>query len=339
MQREARCGTASGLALDGGLGEGSEGSEALNWLADYEALRSSVGARRGTCDLIEAQGPDAMAFLNGQLSQDVSEMGIWESARTLLLRPDGKLECALRVHRLGAELFWLDASPGEGERALARLERFKLRTDCSLALSQASLLTVLGPKAPPLDAASSAAEFPNSTTAPLCWGSLRGWERIGGGGENGLRECAEEAFEALRIESGVPAAGRELLPGLIPAETGLVSETVSFTKGCFVGQELVARIDSRGGNTPRRLRGVLFRGTDLDAGANMDALPPEGALLLDADGAEAGRLTSVSYSPALRAVVALAYVKRKVAPPASVTVQHPDGSALRAEVRELPLAE
>lgn len=309
----------------------------MNWLADYEALRSSVGARRGTCDLIEAQGPDALAFLNGQLSQDVSAMKVGSSARTLLLRPDGKLECVLRVHRLGEELFWLDASPGEGERALARLERFKLRTDCSLSLSQASLLTVLGPEAPPPDAASSAAEPPpNSATAPLCWGSIRGWVRISrDGGESGLRECAEEAFEAIRVEVGAPAAGRELLPGLIPAETGLVSETVNFTKGCFVGQELVARIDSRGGNTPRRLRGVVLAATDADKD---DALPPEGALLFDADGAEVGSLTSVSYSPALQAAAALAYVKRKVSPPASVTVQHPSGSALRAEVRELPLA-
>ena len=67
-----------------------------------------------------------------------------------------------------------------------------------------------------------------------------------------------EAYQAVRIEAGVPAMGAELTDRTIPAETGIIDRTVSFTKGCYTGQELVARIDSRGGHVPRHLRGLVL---------------------------------------------------------------------------------
>jgi folate-binding Fe-S cluster repair protein YgfZ len=101
---------------------------------------------------------------------------------------------------------------------------------------------------------------------------------------------------------------------------------VSFTKGCFTGQELVARIDSRGGNVPRHLRGVVVL---------ENALPPVGAKLV-VDGKEVGALTSVAESLDRRAPVALAYVGRAVEPPADVTVSW-DGGSAKARVETLPL--
>ena len=101
--------------------------------------------------------------------------------------------------------------------------------------------------------------------------------------------------------------GHELDESTIPAEVGpwVIERSVSFTKGCFVGQELVARIDSRGGNVPRHLRGVVL-------GANV--LPPVGAELV-VDGEVRGTLTSVGESLDLRAPIALALVHRSVEPP------------------------
>ena len=119
--------------------------------------------------------------------------------------------------------------------------------------------------------------------------------------------------------------GRELDEGTIPAEAGVVDMSVSFTKGCYTGQELVARIDSRGGNVPRRLRGVVVG----------EGPAPVGAAVM-ADGKEAGRLTSVAYSPGLGATVALAYIRRAVEPPAEVVVEW-DGGSSPARVEALPL--
>ena len=142
----------------------------------------------------------------------------------------------------------------------------------------------------------------------------------------GLRECAIDSYEAVRVEAGWPVMGREIDEKTIPAETGIVDRAVSFTKGCFTGQELVARIDSRGGNVPRHLRGVVI-------GTNV--VPPVGASV-EADGKEVGTLTSVAESLERRAPVALAYVRRAVEPPADVTISW-DGGSAPARVEELPL--
>jgi folate-binding protein YgfZ len=143
----------------------------------------------------------------------------------------------------------------------------------------------------------------------------------------GVRLCGLDAYESVRIEAGVPRMGLELTEGLIPAEAGIVERSVSWTKGCYTGQELVARIDSRGGNTPRRLVGVLVA---------RNVVPPSGATLHDDTGKEVGRLTSVGESLDRRAPVALAYLHRSVAVPADLTVRWPGGDA-PARAEELPL--
>jgi folate-binding protein YgfZ len=131
-----------------------------------------------------------------------------------------------------------------------------------------------------------------------------------------------EAHEALRIRSGIPAWGAELTDATIPAEVGqrIIAASVSFTKGCFTGQELVARIDSRGGNVPRLVRGLVLPGA-----------PPPPGTPVEVDGAEVGSVTSSAPAPE-GGSVALALVKRGVEPPAAATVA---GAA--TTVAELPL--
>jgi folate-binding protein YgfZ len=118
----------------------------------------------------------------------------------------------------------------------------------------------------------------------------------------GVEPWTPEDLERARIESGIPAMGSELTESTIPAEAGVVERSVSFTKGCFTGQELVARIDSRGGNVPRHLRGLVA-----------DGELPVGAEVVVGDKV-VGQVTS---SVAGRA---LAYVGRAVEPPAEATV-------------------
>jgi folate-binding protein YgfZ len=124
--------------------------------------------------------------------------------------------------------------------------------------------------------------------------------------------------ERARVAAGWPRMGAELTDKTIPAETGIVDRAVSFTKGCFTGQELVARIDSRGGNVPRHLRGLRLT-EDTEVGAEVVV-----------DGKVVGTITSVAGD------IALAYVGRDVTPPQDAVVRR-DGSEALARIETLPL--
>jgi tRNA-modifying protein YgfZ len=149
---------------------------------------------------------------------------------------------------------------------------------------------------------------------------VEGYDELGPGARlpEGVPPMDEAVYEALRIERGVPRMGSELDETTIPAAAGVVDRAVSFTKGCYTGQELVARIDSRGGNVPSRLLLVA-------TGAEM---VPAGAALL-VEGEEVGSVTSAA------AGVALAYVKRRVSPPAEALARW-DGGETRVRVDALP---
>jgi folate-binding protein YgfZ len=129
--------------------------------------------------------------------------------------------------------------------------------------------------------------------------------------------------EAERIVDGIPRMGREISEATIPAELGqwVIDQSVSFTKGCFTGQELVARIDSRGGNVPRHLRIIDIQG---------DATPPVGASLT-VEGKAAGELTSVAVSAESGRAVALAFVPRAIEAPVTADLAW-DGGHATAEI-------
>jgi folate-binding protein YgfZ len=138
---------------------------------------------------------------------------------------------------------------------------------------------------------------------------------------SGAEEAGAGRLEADRIRAGIPTMGAELDERTIPAETGLVPMTVDFTKGCYTGQELVARIDSRGGNVPRRLRGLRFT-RRLEAGTE----------LAGPDGRPAGVVTSAVADPAHPSEwLGLGYVRRGVDPSETLT-------AGEAPVRQVELS-
>ena len=285
---------------------------------DYEAFRSSAGAVELPRDFVRAAGPDVITFLQGQLSQNVAVLGAGASTWALLLQPQGKVVAFLRILRVGEEEVVLETDAGFGPAVIERLNRFKMRVKCDLDPLAWTCVAVRGPRAHELVEGGVVADWPGLPGADLVGPSVVL--------PHGIAWCSLEAYEAVRIEAGIPIMGRELDEGTIPAEAGVVDMSVSFTKGCYTGQELVARIDSRGGNVPRRLRGVI-----LGDGAS----PPAGAAV-SAEGKEAGRLTSVAFSPRLGSTVALAYVRRSVDPPAEVTVDW-DGGTSPARVEALPL--
>ena len=266
-------------------------------------------------DVLRVTGPDALTFLQGQLSQDVAGLGDGESAWSLLLQPQGKVDALLRVTRLGAEEVVLDVDGGSGAAVAARLERFKLRIKADIEALAWACVAVRGPGA-------GGVASGDALRLPVAWAGVDGVDLLGPDVETpaGVTTGSIEDYEALRIRAGWPAMGSELTESTIPAEAGIVEATVSFTKGCYTGQELVARIDSRGGNVPRRLRGIV-----VGSGEH----PPVGATVVAGE-KEVGSLTSIAGS------VGLGYVGRGVEPPADVALRW-DGGETAARVESLPM--
>ena len=274
-------------------------------------------------DVVLATGPETATYLQGQLSQDVAGLPVGASRFSLLLSPQGHLVALLRVTRTGEETFALDTDAGAGEAVLARLQRFLLRTKTELSVVEWACVAVRGDGAVPPSPAPEGAWVVEAETP-----GVPGYDLLGPGAvlPPGVAEGDLAAYEALRIERGVPRTGAELTERTIPAEAGIVDRTASFTKGCYTGQELVARIDSRGGNVPRRLRGVVVDGP---------AVPPRGALV-SVGGTEIGSVTSSATSRRLGAPVALAYAKRGTEVPAACELTWSGGHA-SGRLLELPL--
>ncbi|MEN3315265.1 MAG: tRNA-modifying protein YgfZ [Acidimicrobiaceae bacterium] len=299
--------------------------------AGYGALRGAAGAVDLARDVVRVAGPDSAKFLQGQLSQDITAIATGASAWSFLLAPQGKVVALLRVTRESDDSFLLDTDGGWGEAMVERLQRFKLRVKCDFEPLAWRCVALRGPAAH--DLAAGAAAGASGLAVDADWPGLPGVDLLGAApaAPADAVACPPAAYEAVRIECGIPVMGRELDESTIPAEAGVVEATVSFTKGCYTGQELVARIDSRGGNVPRHLRGLVFDGAEWAAGA----APPVGAVIRAGD-KQVGSLTSVARSLTLGAPVALAYVGRAVSPPADVDVIW-EGASTRARVEMLPL--
>lgn len=291
-------------------------------MPDVVDLRTTLGAAPIQRDIVRVHGPEAITFLQGQLSQDIAAMSVDESAPSLLLQPTGKVDAWLRVTRLAEDQVVLDVEAGHGEAVATRLRRFRLRTKAELEVSPWSGLALRGPGADDIEVPRGALGL------AAAWPGVDGLDLLSAGelALAGVPLVTSSALDALRIECGVPSMGAELTADTIPAEAGawLIEASVSFTKGCYTGQELVARIDSRGGNVPHPMRGLRVDGD----------VPPVGATL-HLDDKEVGRVTSAARSSVLGAV-ALAIVGRAVEVGSTVDLRWPDGTA-RATISDLPL--
>lgn len=251
------------------------------------------------------------------MSQDVEAMADGSSAWSLLLQPQGKLTAMLHVTRLSATEFILTTDSGSGAEALTRLQRFKLRLDCELTLTAEPVISVRGAVDVPGDVPDGV------VVAEFAWQGVTGFDLIGSAATmpEGVVTLTPEQAELLRVSIGLPKMGAELTEATIPAEAGIVTMSASFTKGCYTGQELVARIDSRANNTPRRLARLT-----LDAGMQVAA---EDELMLD--GVVVGRLTSVASEEG-RATLALGYVTRKAGDATEFEVAENEGSVRLAAI-------
>jgi tRNA-modifying protein YgfZ len=241
-------------------------------------------------DVVMVQGEDAQSYLHGQLSQDLRELAVGQSAHTLVLDPTGKVLCLARVLRSGDTAYVLDTDAGFGEGLIARLARFKIRVKAEISEIpwRCIALRSTGDETVALAAAGGA------VAVPAWWGDGSAIDLLGPAPQAPaeIPEATTEQYEYARIAAGWPAMGSEIVPGeTIPAALGeVVQQAVSFTKGCYPGQELVERMDSRGAAAPQVLRAV-----EVAAGTAV------GDPVL-VDGEPVGHVTSVAGTRALALV-------------------------------------
>jgi folate-binding protein YgfZ len=201
-------------------------------------------------DVLNVRGIDARKFLHSQLANDVASLEVGASKYSLLLEPTGKITSLLRVMCESEESFVLDCDAGFGEISATRLSRFKIRVKCEISSSARRFVAVRGLSA------SNYAEYLARDSALSAWREndhaidFVSSDFVAGD----LRQGTAEDFELARVMARWPRMGVDMTENSLPAETGLTDCAVSFTKGCYPGQELVERMDSRGATAPQQLR-------------------------------------------------------------------------------------
>ena len=277
--------------------------------ADLDALRAGdAWVDRSDRGFVIVTGTDAFSFLQALVSADLDGVADGDALPSLLLTPQGKLDVAFRLLRVG-DAAWLDCDPGMAAQLATSLNRFKIRVDADVAdrSGELGMLSRVGPSA-------DTAVPEGVRRVPTAWGH----DLIGAPAALPAVDHLVDplAYEACRIEQGIPVQPADIDEATIPQEAFLERDAVSFTKGCFLGQELVCRIDSRG-----HVNRFLRRVHDIEGD-----WPVRGAEIVT-DGKVVGALTSVA--PAALPTGALGYVRREVEPPAVVELRW-DGGAARA---------
>jgi folate-binding protein YgfZ len=303
----------------------------------YRALREEAGFLRRKRAIVTVKGPDAAEYLQGQLTNDTEALAPGQGCYAALLDRKGHLEADMRVLRpQGAEL-WLDLEPGPAEAVLKHLRTYSIGRDVEIegVTDRWSITSLIGPRAPEL--AGLEGLGPEHAQRQREWdgievlgvatdlgldlitqadqeAALR--ERLA---EAGAAEVGEAAAEVVRVESGRPRFGLDMGPELMPAEAGITERAVNFEKGCYIGQEPVARLHYRG-KPNRSLRGLRL------------SAPARRGDVLRLGEREVGTVGTACLSPAL-GPVALAVVRREAGTGDRLSVG--DGETT-AEIVELP---
>jgi len=296
--------------------------------AEYRRIRTDVGSISGIHRLITVRGPDAVSFVQGLVSQDLVSMSSGQVKRSFFLQPSGKLAALLWVG-VGTEEVVLFCGADVAADTAGALGRYRIRVKAEIDLDERPVIELWGRSAFEA-AATEPGRWHRNEEAVVLAAAMPGMPRAFLVGiDTDVPRVGTRATTAIRVEAGEPVMGLDVDNATIPQECGFMPESVSFTKGCYLGQELVARIDTRG-HVNRRLMGVMIR---------ENTVPPAGAeILLDAK--VVGRLTSPAESLTLRAPVGLSLIRRELGDGDPVIVQwqfEGELTTVKATVHELPL--
>jgi folate-binding protein YgfZ len=293
--------------------------------SEYRAVTESCGlldrSERGKLALT---GSDAKAFLQGQVTNDVEALDAGEGCYAAFLTPKGKMLGDVRILDAGDELL-LDTERVSLQSLFNMIRRFSIGYDVQLykRTLERGLVSLLGPESDRVSGVEELAPAEHAHRVDLVGGVDVRAIRTDGGmdllcassatealidalAERGAVPVSEDAADCVRVERGRPRYGVDLDDSVIPQEAGLNERAVSFTKGCYVGQETVARLYYRG-KPNRHLRGLML---------SAPASPGEE---LSLDGRTVGRLATVVESPRF-GPIALALVRREAPPGATVSV-------------------
>jgi tRNA-modifying protein YgfZ len=285
---------------------------------DLAALREGrAWVDRSDRGFVTVAGPDTFSFLQALVSADLDPLADGDAVHSLLLAPQGKLDVDFRLLRVSAEEAWLDCAPGLGPQLATSLTRFRIRVKAEIVDRSGELGMVSRIAHHENDGDDDGVVVPDGVhRIDTAWG----FDLVG------PRDAVEAvlpkvdafvdpvAYDAWRIEQAIPVQPADVDDTTIPQEAFLEQDAVSFTKGCFIGQELVCRIDSRG-----HVNRFLRRIADIEGD-----WPPVGAEIV-VDGKVVGALTSVA--PAELPTGALGYVRREVEPPSAVELRWAGGTA------------
>jgi tRNA-modifying protein YgfZ len=251
---------------------------------------TTVRIARRPRDFAAVRGPDAGSYLQVMVSNDVEALLPGESCEALLLTPKARVIAPMTVLRRGADDFLLLTEPGLGERLRAALLRSRFRAKCEIELEDHISAVVLGGAEgiPTTDYGVPAVEALDADLEPT---------------------IGEDELEVLRIRAGTPRWGREIDDRVLPAEAGLDARAIDYEKGCYPGQEPVARQHYRG-RVNRSLRVLRIEGAEL----------PEYDAELAYDGKAVGRITSAARD-AGDGLVALGYVRAEVPADAALDLE------------------
>ena len=331
-------------------------------LAEHAALRDTAGVielsfRSRLC----LTGADRIRFLHGQVTNDVKRLRVGEGCYAALVTAKGKMQSDLNIFCLPDELL-LDFEPGLTAVVAQRLEKYLVADDVQVVdvAPHYGLLSVQGPKAEAVVRSLGLfTEIPNAPLSSLKVADatlgeiqLMNQARLGSAGfdlfipTNSLGVVADKliaaakgvvgcacgwtALETARIETGIPRFGADMDETNIPLECGIEARAVSYTKGCYIGQEVINRIHTIG-HVNRELRGLRLAD-------DLKTLPAHGDKLFK-DGKEVGYVTSTIVSPTLKANIALGYVRREVNEVGTELKLRSAGNESGARIVEVPFGE
>jgi tRNA-modifying protein YgfZ len=316
---------------------------------DYDALRHGCGLVERSAGFLALSGADRQRFLNGQVTCDVKGLTPGTGAYGFFTSRQGKVLADAAV-LVGEDRIWLELPPGRTEEIAAHLGKHIIADRVEVLPLDHRPITLVGSRTtevlsslvpdPPerpwshlrADALGEAVLLVRQgnlgvsawtlwTPAALSAGLTRRLREL-----PGVRPVGLAALETVRAEAGIPLYGRDFGAENFPQETGLEERAVSYTKGCYLGQEVVARIHYRGG-VHKGLAGLAF--------PPGGGVPPTGAPLL-VDGKEVGTLTTAVDSPALGRPIGLAIVLLPAAAPGTRLTVGGEGGGQQGEVQPLP---
>jgi aminomethyltransferase len=328
-----------------------------NVLDEYWAVRNDVGildlSHRGK---IVLRGKEHIKFLQGILSSDVKKLEQGNGQYATFLTPKGRIITDMRLYRRGDSVL-VDLEPGLNEKVTELFLKYKIsyKVDIEDVTEITSLISVHGPNAKKLVDKTLGKQIPDLKEYNFITSEINNrellianinrtgelgfdlfvppdgtdktvWENlISRGQEFNAKPVGLDALETLRIEAGIPRFGVDMNENTIPIEAGLWN-ALSFDKGCYVGQEVIARIKWRG-HVNWHLTGLKIDGDDI---------PKQDSRIIRGE-REIGYITSSTFSPKLDKIIALGYIRREFDNPgARISVKVESNRTVSAEVSEIP---